>query len=124
MAKLKGIYKCKLCRNVVEVLHEGPGELFCCGKPMNYFEVKTEDKGREKHVPVIEKLEKGVKVKVGEIPHPMEESHYIEWIELKCCGCDCRTWLSPGGAPEAKFACDCGNYKARIYCNLHGVWES
>jgi superoxide reductase len=76
------IYKCEICGNVVEVLDEGVGELVCCGQPMKLIEEKTEDEGKEKHVPIIEKNEEGVKVKVGSVPHPMTEEHYIEWIEI------------------------------------------
>ena len=76
------VYRCEVCGNIVEVLHSGVGELVCCGQPMTLLEEKAKDVGLEKHVPVIEKTEAGIKVKVGSIPHPMEEKHYIEWIEL------------------------------------------
>ncbi|MCK4432917.1 MAG: desulfoferrodoxin FeS4 iron-binding domain-containing protein, partial [Methanomicrobia archaeon] len=79
MTELKQVYKCSICGNIVEVLHTGIGELVCCGQPMELLKEKTEDAGLEKHVPVIEKTEKGIKIKVGSIPHPMEEKHYIEW---------------------------------------------
>lgn len=82
MTKKLQVYKCEKCGNIVEVLHEGAGQLVCCGQPMKLFTENTVDAAQEKHVPVIEKTEKGYKVKVGSIPHPMEEKHYIEWIEL------------------------------------------
>jgi len=81
MTELKQVYKCDVCGNIVEVLHAGVGQLVCCGQPMRLLTGKTEDAGLEKHVPVIEKTDETVKVKVGSIPHPMEERHYIEWIE-------------------------------------------
>jgi superoxide reductase len=82
MTKKGQIYKCEICGNIVEVLDEGVGELVCCGQPMKLIEEKTEDEGKEKHVPIIERNEEGVKIKVGSVPHPMTEEHYIEWIEI------------------------------------------
>jgi superoxide reductase len=75
------IYKCEICGNIVEVLHTGKGQLVCCGQPMKLQVENTVDASKEKHVPVVEKIEEGIKVKVGSVPHPMEEKHYIEWIE-------------------------------------------
>jgi len=122
MVQLKQIYKCNICGNIVEVLHVGGGILVCCGQPMELLKEKTEDAGMEKHVPVIEKTEKGVKVKVGSVPHPMEEKHYIEWIELIVDGQSFRKFLKPGDLPEAEFAVQGENLEAREYCNLHGLW--
>ncbi|HEX69186.1 MAG TPA: desulfoferrodoxin, partial [Candidatus Bathyarchaeota archaeon] len=82
MAELKQVYRCNICGNIVEVLHAGSGQLVCCGQPMELLTEKTEDVGKEKHVPVVEMTADGFKVKVGSIEHPMEENHYIEWIEL------------------------------------------
>ncbi len=124
MTEKKQIYKCNVCGNIVEVLHTGQGELVCCGQPMELKEAKTEDTGYEKHVPVIEKTEKGVKVKVGSNPHPMEEEHYIEWIELIVDGKACRKFLKPGDQPEAEFAVNGEEMKAREYCNIHGLWKT
>ena len=101
MTKLKQIYKCNICGNVVEVLHTGKGELVCCGKPMQLMEEKKEEVGQEKHLPVIETRADKVRVKVGSVPHPMEEKHYIEWIELIAEGKACRQFLKPGDTPEA-----------------------
>jgi len=126
MTQLKQVYKCAVCGNIVEVLHTGAGELVCCGQPMDLQKSKTEDEGQEKHVPVIEKTDKGVKVKVGSVPHPMEEKHYIEWIELVCGDNVRRKVLKPGDKPEATF-CVCEvkeEMSARIYCNVHGLWEN
>ncbi|HOU45976.1 MAG TPA: desulfoferrodoxin [Candidatus Pacearchaeota archaeon] len=123
MAQLKKIYKCSICGNVIEVLHEGAGTLVCCGKDMELLEEKVLEEGKEKHVPVAEKGETGLKIKVGSVPHPMEEKHFIEWIE--CMDCGCRKFLKPGDAPETEFCCSCGcSGKARIYCNIHGVWTN
>jgi len=126
MAEIKEIYKCDVCGNIVEVLHGGPGVLVCCGADMRLFFENTTDASKEKHVPVIEKGSTGYKVKVGGVPHPMEEKHYIEWIELVADGRSYREFLKPGQAPEAVF-CLCFEPKevyAREYCNLHGLWKA
>lgn len=124
MTKLNEIYKCKVCGNIVEVVHAGNGELVCCGQPMELQVAGTSDGATEKHVPVIEKIEGGYKVKVGEVPHPMQDVHWIEWIELICpCGKVQRKYLKPGDGPEATFKSDAEKVKAREYCNLHGLWE-
>ncbi len=126
MAKNMGIYKCEICGNIVEVLHSGDGELVCCGQPMKEMVANTVDAAKEKHVPVIEKTPNGYLVKIGSVPHPMEEKHYIEWIELTAGGKSYRKFLKPGEKPEAEF-CLCGNetdVSAREYCNIHGLWKS
>ena len=118
------VYKCEVCGNIVEVLHEGAGELVCCGQPMTLLEEQTADASTEKHVPVIEKIEGGYKVKVGSVPHPMEEKHHIEWIELVADGAAYRQFLDPGDAPEATFAIEAAEVSAREHCNVHGLWRS
>lgn len=124
VGKVGEVYKCSVCGNIVEVLFVGGGELVCCGKPMELQNEKTQDAGNEKHVPVIEKTEKGIKVKVGSVPHPMEEAHFIQWIEAIVDGKVCRQNLTPGQAPEAEFEIQAENIVAREYCNLHGLWKS
>jgi superoxide reductase len=124
MTELKQIHKCDICGNIVEVLHTGGGQLVCCGEPMKLMIEKNEDEGKEKHVPVIEKTEKGMKVKVGSISHPMEEAHHIEWIEIIAYGKSCRMFLQPEGLPEAEFEIQTENVSARAYCNVHGLWKS
>lgn len=119
------VFKCNICGNIVEVLTVGGGELICCGKPMELLEEKKEDMGMEKHVPVIEKTKDGVKVKIGSVPHPMEEKHYlIEWIEIIADGVAYRKFLNPGDKPEAEFQIKTKNIEAREYCNLHELWKS
>lgn len=125
MPKKMQIFKCEICGNIVEMLHEGDGELVCCGQPMKWFEENTVDAAREKHVPVVEKITGGFKVKVGSVPHPMEEKHYIEWIEVITeDGRAYRQFLSPGMKPEASFMIDADKIVAREYCNLHGLWRA
>jgi len=123
MAERLQVYKCAVCGNIVEVLHGGAGELVCCGEPMELLDEKTADTGKEKHVPVIEKIKGGCKVKVGSVPHPMEEKHYIEWIELLADGRAYRQFLKPGMAAEAVFDVKVDSVSAREYCNVHGLWK-
>jgi superoxide reductase len=124
MTKRLQIYKCEVCGNMVEIIHEGAGELVCCDQPMKLMEENTTDAALEKHVPVIEKTEDGIKVKVGSVPHPMQEEHYIEWIELIADGRAYRQFLSPSEEPEAVFSIEAQSVTAREYCNLHGLWKS
>lgn len=124
MTKLNEIYKCAVCGNIVEVVHAAQGTLSCCGEPMKPQLPGTTEASTEKHIPVIEKTECGYKVKVGEIPHPMTDAHWIEWIELICsCGKVQRKYLKPSDLPEADFKSDSDKVLAREYCNLHGLWE-
>ncbi len=124
MAERLEVYKCEACGNIVEVLHGGGGELVCCGEAMKLMVENTVDAAKEKHVPVIEKVKGGVKVKVGSVAHPMEEKHYIEWIEVIADGKAYRQFLKPGGAPEAFFNIEAQQVTAREYCNLHGLWKA
>ena len=124
MARQLEVYKCEKCGNIVEVLHGGKGELVCCGQPMNLMRENTVDAAREKHVPVIEKTADGFKVLVGEAAHPMEDKHYVEWIELVADNRAYREFLKPGQTPEAKFCVQAQKVTAREYCNLHGLWKA
>jgi len=124
MTELRQIYRCNVCGNIVEVLHVGVGQLVCCGQPMELLTEKAVDVGLEKHVPVIEKIGNKVKVKVGSVPHPMEQKHYIEWIEITADGKTCKRFLKPGEKPEAEFEIAAQRITAREYCNIHGLWKS
>lgn len=124
MTKKKQVYKCEVCGNIIEVLHTGAGELVCCGQAMNLKNENTEDAAEEKHVPIIEKTEQGYKVSVGSTIHPMDENHYIEWIELVADGKVYRHELKPGEEPVAEFCVTADNVVAREYCNLHGLWKN
>ncbi len=126
MAKRLEIYSCDICGNIVEVLTGGPGELVCCEEPMELLDAKSVDEGKEKHVPVVEKTSGGLEVKVGSVPHPMLEKHYIEWIELIHNGKAYRQFLEPGQEPSALFVVDAepDEVSAREHCNIHGLWAS
>lgn len=122
-AKLE-VYKCECCGNMVEVIHAGEGELSCCDKPMVKLTENTTDAAKEKHVPLIEKVDGGYKVSVGSVLHPMEEDHYIEWIELLADGQAYRQFLNPGEEPVAVFEVDAASVSAREFCNKHGLWKA
>ena len=122
--KLNGIYKCEICGNIVEVLHTGEGDLVCCGQNMTLLDEKTADSTNEKHVPLIEKTSDGFKVTVGSTLHPMEEKHYIEWIELIADGKSYRKFLKPGDKPIAEFCIQASKVSAREYCNVHSLWRA
>lgn len=123
MAERLEVYKCEACGNIIEVLHGGAGALVCCGEEMASLTENTVDAAKEKHVPVIEKVDGGVKVKVGDVPHPMEEKHWIEFVELIVDDKVYRQFLNPGETPEAFFPVEGENLTAREFCNLHGLWK-
>ena len=118
------VYKCAVCGNIVQVLHEGAGTLVCCGQDMELLEENSTDAAQEKHVPVIEKTATGFKIKVGEVPHPMTAEHHIEWIQIIAGDIALRKYLEVDGPAEAEFCIDADKIVARAYCNLHGLWKS
>ena len=124
MAQRFEVYKCEACGNIIELLDGGPGELVCCGKPMDLMTENTVDAAKEKHVPVLEKADGKIKVKVGQVAHPMEDKHYIEWIEVITGEKICRKFLKPGQAPEAAFNITGEKITVRAYCNIHGHWKA
>jgi len=124
MTELNQIHKCDLCGNMVEVVHAGASVLICCGQEMRVLKENTVDAAKEKHVPVVEKTENGVKVSVGSTLHPMEKTHFIEWIEILADGRVYRKNLKPGDEPIAEFSIEAENIEAREYCNLHGLWKA
>lgn len=124
MANKMEVYQCELCGNMVEILAAGGGELVCCGQPMKLLVENSTDAAKEKHVPVIVKTEGGFTVKIGSVPHPMTDAHFIEWIELIAGTTVLRQELKPGDAPEAFFATMASQASARAYCNLHGLWRA
>lgn len=127
MTEEKQVYRCNICGNIVEVLHLGVGKLVCCDNEMQLLKEKSEGVGPEKHVPIIEQTENGIKVKIGEIIHPMEENHCIEWVEIVTDKGIYRKVFKPGDNPEAEFNVgieDVNEVSAREYCSIHGLWKS
>jgi len=122
MTEKNEVYKCSICGNMVEIVHEGAGQLVCCNKPMDLQKENTTDAATEKHVPVITKTENGATIRVGSVDHPMTDEHHIEWIEATIGNKTIRKYLAPGEEPVMQT---CGNVtSARAYCNLHGLWKS
>lgn len=124
MTQRNEVYKCAACGNIVEILHAGSCVPQCCGEPMKPMRENTVDAAKEKHVPVITKIDGGYKVAVGSVQHPMEEKHWIEWIELLADGVVYRRYLNPGETPEATFLIQADKVAAREHCNLHGLWKA
>jgi superoxide reductase len=124
MSQTLEVYKCATCGNLIEVLHTGGGPLACCDQPMKLMKEGSTDGAREKHLPVVEKTATGYKVKVGSVPHPMEEAHFIQWIELVADGVSYTRFLKPGAPAEAEFVLKADTVHAREFCNLHGHWKS
>ena len=128
MTKILEFYKCNICGNFVEVVFPGAGELVCCGQPMEKMEEKntSEEMSEEKHVPIVTKTQDGVEIKVGSAPHPMEDSHYVMFIEANSADKKYvkRKYLLPHEEPVLKLKCDCKEVVARELCNIHGVWIS
>lgn len=123
MTERDQVYRCAICGNIVEVRHAGAGELVCCGQPMHLLAANTQDAATEKHVPFVEQTEEGIKVRVGEVAHPMEADHYIEWITLVTDNTVETVYLAPGDTPEAIFAFTAEKFTVYEYCNLHGLWK-
>ncbi len=126
MVKQNQIYRCSICKNVVEIIYAGGGQLVCCGQPMILVKPidvdEQEGKDSRKHVPIIEKMDGAIKVSVGKDVHPMIEEHHIAWIELIYDGKIYRKFLKPNDKPEAIFRVEAGEFRARAYCNIHGLW--
>jgi len=120
------VYRCEVCGNIVLVLHPGAGKLVCCGQPMALLAEQTSGPGEEKHVPVVELTGGKVVVRVGEVAHPMEEGHYIEWVELIVGPEAYWRFLGPGEEPVVEFPVGeaAGELKVRTYCNKHGLWAA
>jgi superoxide reductase len=127
MRKKYEVYKCEVCGNIVQIMHGSVGTLVCCNKSMRLLEGLSDSEGSEKHIPIIEKTPEGIMVKVGSIPHPMEEYHYIEWIEIIIGDNIYRKHLSPGSNPQARFNLSEDDLKegiiAREFCTVHGMWQ-
>lgn len=123
MTRLNQVYKCNICGNIVVLVRSGQGELVCCGQPMELEKERSKEEGEEKHLPLIEKTDQGIKVRVGSLPHPMEKEHHIEWIELIADNKSYRQFLAPGEEAEAVFPLQGKKLAARAYCNIHRLWQ-
>jgi superoxide reductase len=125
MTNLRELYHCSICGNVVEVVNTGATSLVCCKKPMEKLVAGSKDASMEKHVPVVEDVDEGIKVKVGSAAHPMEEKHFIRFIEVLTKDQVLRAELAPNQAPEASFLVKADDVvEVREYCTVHGLWNA
>lgn len=116
------IYRCKHCGNIAIKLVDSGVPLVCCGEPMEILNAGRVDAAVEKHKPVLEFENNIVRVKVGEVAHPMTEEHYIEFIVLECENGFAVKYLKPNDAPQAEFMVNEKVLRAYAYCNLHSLW--
>lgn len=125
MLEILEIYKCKSCVNIVEVVEGGgAANLVCCGEKMKLLTENTIDAAAERHVPIINPTKGGIKITIGDVNHPMEEKHYIKWIEVIADGRLYRQYLKPDDKPEASFEVMTDKITAREYCSLYGLWKA
>ncbi len=124
--KNQKFFICRHCGNIVGMICSSGVPIVCCGENMQELVPNTTDGAVEKHVPMVETDGSIVTVKIGSVPHPMTEQHYIVWVYLQTEQGGQRKSLSPGSAPEVKFALADGDklIAAYAYCNLHGLWVS
>ena len=120
------IYRCNLCGNIVVVTTVGGGELSCCGQAMELLEPRQLEEGGVKHIPIIRKEGDIIVVEDGEVTHPMEDEHYIAFVELKVNGKSYFATFKPGDEPKAEFdvCADVADCEAIEYCTVHGLWNS
>ncbi len=127
MTKKLELYRCNICGNLVEVILPGDGELVCCGEAMEHLKAKLNDaESNEKHVPVFIVNEQGKnEIRVGSTPHPMEESHYITFIETISPDYNRAElqYLHPGEEAKMIIGEKLGKTLAREFCSIHGLWE-
>ena len=124
MTKKLEVYKCEICGNIIEVIHEGGGTLVCCGQPMALQKENSVDASKEKHVPIVKQNQEGVEISIGSIPHPMTEEHNIEWVEIQTENGNSRKYLTLEQEPKVFFPVKNNVLCVRIYCNLHGLWKN
>lgn len=118
-------YVCPHCRNIAEMVYDTDIALYCCGDKMNEMIPNTVEASQEKHLPDVKVSGNIVEVNVGSVDHPMEQVHWIEWVQLVTDRGSQRKFLKPGGAPAVRFLLDDEKPLAvYAYCNLHGLWKT
>ena len=119
------IYQCPHCGNQVFMVHDAGVPIVCCGEPMQKLEAGSTDAALEKHVPAVQVDGGTLRVTVGEVPHPMMEEHFIQWIAVEQGDRVQFARLHPNEPPKAEFAIEPGKeYVVYEYCNLHGLWKT
>src|SRR5680860_719468 len=124
MTRINDIYKCEICGNVFESVHVGGEDVVCCGQPMKKMEPQSGPEYQEKHLPVVQKNGNKVTARIGSVPHPMIEEHYIEWVEVISGDTVQRIFLHPGEEPLVEFIVTNASdmIQVRAFCNIHGLW--
>ena len=118
-------YICPHCRNIAEMIYDTDIALYCCGDKMSEMIPNTVEASQEKHLPDVKVSGNIVEVNVGSVDHPMEQVHWIEWVQLVTDRGSQRKFLKPGGAPAVRFLLDDEKPLAvYAYCNLHGLWKT
>ena len=117
-------YICKTCGKIIAIVKETAVPTMCCGQKMEELIPGSVDASQEKHVPDVKVDGSMVEVNVGSVNHPMEEVHWIEWVQLVTDKGSYRKWLNPGEAPNVKFLLkEEKPLTVYAYCNLHGLWK-
>lgn len=118
-------YVCEGCGKMAVLFRTSACPTKCCGEPMKEAQIGSTDGALEKHVPAVTVEGNIVKVRVGEVDHPMLDAHYIEWIILETRQGFQKKDLAPGQEPAAEFALAGGDEPVAVYesCNLHGIWK-
>ena len=119
-------YQCAHCGQIVAIVKKTGVPVICCGEPMKEIVPGTTDAAVEKHVPVVKEEDNKVLVTCGEVIHPMEEKHYIEFMILETNKDIKIQYLHPGDEPICSFSLkdDEKVVAAYAYCNLHGLWKN
>ena len=119
-------YICKHCGKIVALVKESGVPVVCCGEVMQQIIPSSNDASIEKHVPSYEVKDNKVFVKVGSIPHPMTEDHFIEWVSIQTNKGNQRKLLTPNTEPEVVFALLDNEVIENVYayCNLHSLWQA
>ncbi len=125
MTNLRELYYCTICHNLTEVVNEGAEALVCCEQAMTKLIANSTTAATDKHIPVITEDTDGIWATIGEIDHPMLETHHIKFIEIEAGNMVYRAELKVGEAPKAFFPVKAADVDcARAWCNLHGLWNN
>ena len=116
-------YKCPICGNVIGLIDGDINHMMCCGRKMELLVANSEDAAVEKHVPVYERIEDEIVVKVGSIEHPMDKDHYIMWVAQVSDNQTTRVRLYPEQGTVVRFKY-IPNSTIYAYCNKHGLWKT
>lgn len=120
---------CKKCGSTITFLTGDGDGVHCCGEQMVELKAADTDGAKEKHLPKVERHENAVRVDVGEVSHPMEAEHFIEWIYLQTKRGGQFVRLKADEKPRATFGVSAEEpadepLTVYAYCNKHGLWKT